>query len=128
MRASALLAAAMAAACGGASKAEKQHLAQLQAICSGLTATSTTLDAAGAEFGTLALGIDDGCAAGRVPPGGSCPAGAVLCRVVWVWQPVDGRLCSPVGNCVYQCEAYAPGAPGPSVGDEVICASVSSGP
>ncbi len=124
MRAAALLAAALAAACGGANRAEREHLAQLRAICAGIP--GKTYNEAGADFGTLAVGIDDRCVEGR--SFGSCPQDATLCRVVWVWQPVDGRLCSPVGNCIYQCEAFAPGAPGPSTGDEVICGSASSGP
>jgi hypothetical protein len=128
MRHAALLAAALAAAgCGSGNSAEKHYLAQLRAICASLP--GKTLSDAGSAFGTLAFGLDDGCQAGLLPPSGTCPAGAVLCRVIWVWQPTDSRLCSPVGTCTYQCEAFAPGAAGPSSDlNAIVCASDSSGP
>lgn len=127
MRSAALLAVALAAGCGSGNSAEKHYLAQLRAICSGLP--GKTLTEAGMAFGTLAYGIDDGCASGRLPPFGStCPSGAVLCRVVWIWQPSDARLCGQFGTCTYQCEAFAPGTAGPSTGTEIVCGSDSSGP
>jgi hypothetical protein len=128
MRHAALLAAALAVAgCGSGNSAEKHYLAQLRAICASLP--GKTLSDAGSAFGTLAFPLDDGCASGRLPPSGTCPAGAVLCRVVWVWQPTDSRLCSPVGDCTYKCNAYAPGAAGPSSDlTAIVCASDSGGP
>jgi hypothetical protein len=129
MRSAALLAAVLAtAACGSGNSAEKHYLAQLRAICAGLQ--GKTLNEAGMAFGTLAFPLDDGCASGRLPPFGStCPSGAVLCRVVWIWQPSDFRLCGPVGDCTYKCEVFAPGTAGPSsTWTEIVCGSDSTGP
>ncbi|HSB18566.1 MAG TPA: hypothetical protein VLD85_01010 [Anaeromyxobacteraceae bacterium] len=129
MRHAALLAAALAVAgCGSGNSAEKHYLSQLRAVCDGLP--GKTLSDSGGEFSSLGIfAIDDGCRSGLLPPSGTCPAGAVLCRVVWFWQPSDARLCSPFGSCLYQCEAFAAGVAGPvSTGTEVVCGSDSSGP
>lgn len=130
MRSAALLAAALAAAgCGGASSAEKHFLAQLRAVCAGLPGKS--FNDAGGEFSSLGVpAVDDGCAAGRLPPFGSaCPSGGVLCRVIWLWQPTDARLCSTVGDCIYKCNAYSPGLAGPVTDPTtIICGSDSGGP
>jgi hypothetical protein len=136
MRSAVLLAAALAAGCGKPNPQELKYLEQLRTICAGLPAHSATLGNGIVEFVPVPVNvISDGgiCSTSLLPPQGSaCPtgAGAITCRLVWAWHPFDLALCSPVGDCYYRCEAFAPGTQAglPPNGSEVICATVSSGP